>query len=669
MHHPDGHRRAGAPMGLRSAQATPLAPPVVRPAHHSPPVPPAHDEASASDAQRRRRPVQTLLPPTVSFALHAALLLVLAMTVISHWPERETGMMLVVSSPLTEGQLRGSQSDLPPVLQPATEEASAASSALPDLLPIPSPLEATQAVTLATVGSLTAAPLERAARNFPKASADGQRATGARLNAAADVDQAMGGVLGEIVSRLEGQDLLVVWLFDASLSLSGDRQQIAARLTRFFAEHEDRSERKRSGLMSAAVAFSNATVEIEPPTRSGKRIVEAIARVPNDTGGVENVCAAVKWAVDRYHKRKGQLMLVVWTDESGDDLRNLEATIQTCNRFRTSVSVVGPMAVLGRTYGRQIWVQSGLRLSLPVNRGPDTAVSERLYLPYWFDTVFPVWGDGDAGLNQLPAWYGGAQLESLLCGLGPYGLIRLTVGTGGNYTLLDRAGDRNPFGLELMRPYVPSYPSASKYQEELRQHPLREAVMKAVEATLGFKDRSAPGPDIIARQAAALKDELAEQQAAARQCLAMIDKALAAFGPEGMEKEYAEETSRRWRAWYDLTRGRLLAGRVRYKEYELVCAELPHAGKLGLDSNAVTLFPSTTLRGGQAALDQMVEAKRLLKRCLLENSRTPWAYLAARELDHAFGLSVQVQAVSTSTLNDPRSKSKRPQPSVIPPRL
>lgn len=620
--------------------------------------------------ERSRRPINTLMPPLVSLVLHAGLLVVLAMTVLSRWNDHQSRMMLVVSSPLTEGSLHGSPLNTTPVVQPATEEASAAASALPDLLPIPQPMEATQPVSLAMVGHLAAQPLEQPARNFPKASADGQKATGARLNAAADVDQAMGGVLGEIVTRLEGQDLLVVWLFDASLSLSGDRQQIAARLSRFFAEHEDRSEPKKAGLVSAAAAFSSAAVELEPPTRNGKRIVDAVARVPNDTGGVENVCAAVKWAVDRYHKRKGQLMVLVWTDESGDDLRNLEATIQTCNRFKASVSVVGPTSVLGRTFGRQIWVQSGLRLSLPVNRGPDTALSERVNLPYWFDTVFPVWGDADnTAFNQLPAWYGGSQLEYMLCGLGPYGLVRLTVGTGGTYTLLDRPSDRNPFSLELLRPYVPSYPSAARYQEELREHPLREAVSKAVEMTLGRKDWAAPALEIVAPQAAALKDELEAQQAAARQSLALIDKALAAFGAEGMEKQYAEETSRRWQAWYDLTRGRLLASWVRYKEYELLCAQLPHAGKLGLDSNAVILFPSTTLRGGQATLDLMVEAKRLLKRCLLQNSRTPWAYLAARELDHAFGIDAQVRAVSIGPLADPRSKSKRPGPSVTPPRL
>lgn len=607
----------------------------------------------------------------VSLVVHLVLLTILALCVLSRLPGGEHWLTLIATSQLDAEQLRGSnQADSSSALLPVSVESAVGASAQPDLLPIPQPIEAASVTSLArSERQALVQPLEQAARDFPKPSASGENAGRPRLSEATNVKEAMGGVLGEIDGRLKEQDLLVVWLFDASLSLSGDRPQIAERMGRFFADHEDRSDQKKPVLLNAAVAFGSAVVELEHATRYGRRIVDAMYRVPNDTSGVENVCGAVKWAVERYHRRKGHLMLVIWTDESGDDVHTLEATIQTCIRYKASVSVVGPTSVLGRVYGRQTFVQSGLRLSLPVNRGPDTAAPERLQLPYWFDTVFPVWGDlGDTPFNQLPAWYGGPQLEHLLCGTGPYPLVRITVATGGTYTLLDRPIDRSPFRLEIMRPYLPSYPSAAKYQEELRYHPLREAVAKAVEVTLHQTDWRAPSPDLVAPQAAALKDALVEQQEVARQSLAVIDKAQAAFGREGMEEQYSKETSRRWQAWYDLTRGRLLAGAVRFKEHEILCGQLAQIGKLGLDTNAVTFSPATTLRGGQPAQESAAEAKRLLKRCLLANARTPWAYLAARELDHAFGIDAQQQAVTVGPPTDPRSKP-RPRPQVTPPRL
>jgi hypothetical protein len=629
------------------------------------PVPPA------ALPKEPHRPLESLIPPLASMLVHLVAFIVLAMTVVARWHGNELNLLLAVSAPLDEEQLRGLPMNSPVGLVPdKTGPASDEASAVPDLLPIPSPLASTMAVSMPVAERYAAQPLDQVARNIPNPLVSHESAMRARLSEAADVERALGGVLGEIDGRLESQDLLVVWLFDASLSLSADRRQITERLTRFFAQHEDRSDTKKPLLMNAAVAFGSTATELEPPTRSGKRIVEAIGRVQNDVSGVENVFAAVKWAVDRYHRRKGHLMLVVWTDESGDDARNLDAVVQTCARYKVSVSVVGPTSVLGRVYGRQTMVISGRALLLPVNRGPDTPVAERLQLPYWFDTVFPVWGDdGSAMFSQLPLWYGGQQLEHLLCGMGPYSLVRLTVATGGTYTLLDRPVDRCPFRLEIMRPYLPGYPSAAKYQEEIRYHALRAAVAKAVEATLQKGDWRVPPQEIVALQTAALKDELAAQQGSARQCLAVIEKALAAFGREGMEKEYAAEASRRWRAWYDLTRGRLLAGLVRYTEYELQCAELVETGKLGLNTNAVTFFPATSFRGGQPSQDAAAEAKRLLKRCLLENAKTPWAYLAARELDHAMGITVQLQAVPIGPPGEPRGKPGRPRSQPTPPRL
>ena len=45
--------------------------------------------------------------------------------------------------------------------------------------------------------------------------------------------------------------------------------------------------------------------------------------------------------------RDKQLAIVIWTDESGDDVTNLEDAIKVCREQKVAVSVVGPSSVLG----------------------------------------------------------------------------------------------------------------------------------------------------------------------------------------------------------------------------------------------------------------------------------------------------------------------------------
>lgn len=351
-------------------------------------------------------PTRQFIPPLTSLVVHLVAFIALALVVATRWSDSQLQLSLVVSAPVEAEQLRGSPLNSPLGVQfDTTESATDDAAALPDLLPIPSPLEPVTVTSVAPAERYATQALDQVARNFPRPSANQELATRARLSEATDAGQALGGVLGEIEGRLAEQDLLVVWLFDASLSLNADRRLIADRLRQFFAEHEGPADARQPLLMNAAVAFGTSPVEVEPATRSGKRIVEAIGRLPNDTSGIENVFTAIKWAVERYHRRKGHLMLVVWTDESGDDAHHLEAVIQTCTRYKVSVSVVGPTSILGRIYGRQVYVIGGRGLLLPVSRGPDTPVSERLQLPYWFDTVFPAWGEGGGALlSHLPGW-------------------------------------------------------------------------------------------------------------------------------------------------------------------------------------------------------------------------------------------------------------------------
>ncbi len=204
-----------------------------------------------------------------------------------------------------------------------------------------------------------------------------RRAANGGVVAAGNVNQAVDGVLKGIQGELEKGDLLVCWLIDASMSLADDRKVIADRVEPYFRKIEAQDPKKSHRLLNSVVAFSDTTWEVIKPTNFSSQIVEAMRNLPLATSGVENVMSAVDQCIDQYGRKwKGGMVIVVWTDESGDDILYLEQIIQKCKRRNVVVSVVGPTAVLGSEQGRHHYVDKGTGFAflLPIKRGPDTSL-------------------------------------------------------------------------------------------------------------------------------------------------------------------------------------------------------------------------------------------------------------------------------------------------------
>ena len=522
----------------------------------------------------------------------------------------------------------------------------------------------------------------------------GREAAASRIHEAGTVEQAVGGVFDNIKRKLDKDELMVVWMFDASISLVDDRQRVARELTKFFDEIKSRDSEDSHAFMHVAVAFGGDVRELVSPTSPNRKIIDAVKNVPVDNSGVENVFSAVEWVAKKYGKRwKHEMEIVVWADESGDDSARLERAIAACRRYRVSVSVVGPSAILGREIGTHSWTHAptGRVFLLPVSRGPDSAHPQRLRLPYWFDTRMPSWNtsgyartvrDVPPG-HRFPPWYGGDQLEGLVSGFGPFGLVRLAVETGGSYTIFDRPSDRGPFRLENMRRYLPDYRVPDEILGEIKHNPLRAAVVGTAALTLQTLDVQAPLVNFFdwppryftpAEFRDKLKVSLPEQQLVARHTVGVTEQALAKFGPHGMEDLYLAEESPRWRAWYDLTRGRLLAVQARCLEYDTACGLV--AQLLQPSANYVAFGPAAELRQGPVTQLLADESLRLLQRCVRDNPQTPWAFLAQRELDHPLGIAVQQQVIptpppptpETAQPASPASPAARNAP-IIPPRL
>lgn len=462
-------------------------------------------------------------------------------------------------------------------------------------------------------------------------------------------------ILGTIARQQEQMDTLVIWMLDQSVSMQRDLDTLATSLQQPLLELQKHEVEHDHALDHIVVGFGSTTQVLVPQTRATRKVVRAIGNVPIDPSGVENVLSGIGHCIEtfvegRAKNREKKVTFVVWTDESGSDVLGLEKTIQLCKENAITVCVVGPSAVLGSQRGYHVFHHPVDRRDyyLPVDRGPDTAFPERARLPYWFREVPPDWDESKRGPAQgdMPAWYGGSNLESMLSGVSPYALTRLTRETGGQYTIFDRPGDRSPFDVEKLIPYLPDYRSADEIQDDLQSHPLRLAVLSAVEQTyrranltvplLKFGNAALSGPSFHT----ALSQEAAQHCPRAQAAAIAVDKLLDAFGTTGMEEAYAAETSPRWRAWYDLTRGRLLAAGVRYREYCAAFQGVLQPGALQARTNYIELSPSPNLVSPESE-QRAVEARRLLTRCMQQNAETPWYYLAERELADPFGVAVR----------------------------
>lgn len=489
-------------------------------------------------------------------------------------------------------------------------------------------------------------------------------------SAASDtVEAAVDSVTGELEAKLEKGDLLVVWLFDASASLVDDRQRVAARLTPFYERIATEKSTKSHVFKSVVVSYGARMRERVPPTDFGEKIIQSVEDLPVDRSGNERVFDAV--AKCAAHYREGwpdkQLAIVIWTDESGDDVAYLEKTIQTCQTKRVSVSVVGPSSVLGADTGLHSYLEPKTQsmYQLPVRRGPDTAMPERIELGYWYRTRFGGWRRGP---GSLPAWVGGQDLEGILSGFSPYALTRLTNQTGGTYTIFDRPEDRGPFDPIAMADYLPSYQSIDAYREEIRTRPLRRAVMNAVRELEG-KKVDAPTMMLFTKKTGQREFDFmryyytpAEFQSKLRSSRGkltrlagnyakIVERALEKVSQDGEPESGLDdllqyEKSPRWRAWYDLTRGRLLATSVRLEEYRLTVDAMTKPGFLASTTNHVVLRASPDKRSTGKYVDRAEEAERLLRRVVRDHRGTPWETLAQRELDFALGVGVSEMALT-----------------------
>ncbi len=484
-------------------------------------------------------------------------------------------------------------------------------------------------------------------------------------NGAEHVGSVEGGVdriANEILARLEKGRVLAIWMFDASGSLVAERERLSKHIDTVYTHITQLDENNRSadgGLLTAVVAFGQERKIMTEPTADKAAIVKGINDVPLDTTGVENTFGTVtevvhKWG--KYKDSKGNVyhpMIIIVTDEVGDDESRLEEAIATAapkGKPLVPIYILGSQALFGRADGYMDYTDPKTKQvfrGLPVRMGPESATIEQVRLPFW---------------------YQGFQYDIMDSGFGPWALSRLADATGGIYFITRMGPQRMGFDPALMHEYKPDRISRQQYEATVMNNEFRAAIINAALISQQ-KLPGTPPLNFPPADTPEFKDAMRDGQVVVERTEYTVDECLQPITHVAKMRDH--ETSRRWQANYDLTRGRLLAMKVRCYEYNWLCAKMKRDPLKFQNSasNAWKLVPDPEVKSSEKAAGAAKEAKRLLETVLKEHPGTPWALFAQRELKDPFGfkwVETTVKPLPPKKQGDADEEEKKKKKAMMP---
>lgn len=488
-------------------------------------------------------------------------------------------------------------------------------------------------------------------------------------------DGAVDRVTYEILQSLEERPTLVVWVFDSSISMVKRRQEISDRFDRIYqqlgivaAEKEKREGSSEVPPLLTSILSFGRQVEVltKQPTDDLAEIRSAIEKIGNE-GGDEMVFQAIKTAVEKYKSyrvAKGNsparnVMLLVVTDERGDDLPLAEETIKAC-RFQTiPCYVLGVPAPFGRDKSFIKFVEFDPAYAqvedwAEVDQGPETLYPERVKLGYQDNYM------------EEPV------LDS---GFGPYALSKLCYETGGIYFSIHPNRKLNAkverkdteafasqmayfFDPEIMDRYRPDYLSDAEYMARVKKSPLRYALLNAAQLSRAGT-LSKPKMVFIKRDEPSFNKELTDSQLESARLYPELSE-MCSILAEG-EKFRSKETSPRWLASFELSYGTALAAKIRAESYNAMLAKAKRGMTFSKpESNTWNLRPSDKVTVDSKLEKEAKLAKELLQSVVEKHTGTPWGILAGRELDNPISWE---WVESTTDLNPPaRNNNRNPPP-------
>lgn len=649
-----------------------------------PATPPPLTRAEAGPVSRGLRLGAESLAFLASFATHLVALVLLAMCTLL-LPTRQT-VELTAAVPELEEELPPEEFRFSDLSQPeigalAEDGLSEAAAAAPSEMLESEIVLDTQPVD--DTGNLAAFDVERPILQGPTLD-DNLLVKGVGAIGATGASGAIDRITNEIILSLDQRPTLVIWMFDASGSLKAQRAEIIKRFDRVYKElgvvadsgNPAFKDQEEKPLLTAVTSFGARLNELTAePTDDVDEIKAAVRSVSDDDSGQENVFGAVLAVTNKYRhhrlkKPRRNVMLVIFSDEAGDDIAQLDPAVRACRTLEMPVFVVGVPAPFGRKESFVKYIDPDPKYDqspqfLPVDQGPESLYPERIKLDY---------------LGQ------GGEEVTLDSGFGPFGLTRLCFETGGAYFAVHpqrQVGRRvseyeTPpltayvsmfFDQRIMRRYRPDYVPVAEYERLLAANGARRALVQAARLswTEPMEGVRLEFPKLDEAQFA---NDLSRAQREAAKLEPKLTRLVSLLSQGERDRSKLDEP--RWEAGYDLALGRALATLVRTEGYNAMLARAKQGLKFKEEqSDTWVLRPSEEVSTGSVLAKQATAAKEYLERVLEEHPGTPWELLAKRELATPFGWSWEEEynrlaermAQAQNNANNPE-----PRPENLPPR-
>jgi hypothetical protein len=447
-----------------------------------------------------------------------------------------------------------------------------------------------------------------------------------------EIGVALDQLAREILRHLKDHKLTVVWLFDESASMQDDQKSIIQKFDRVTSELKLNVEpnKKTVGALNHAIVGFGQSIDyvLEKPRENIDQIGSAIRNLKIDSTGTENTMRAIRDVVNHYSgviRKDRRLLIVLVTDESGDDGADVEEALQALKKNKVPLYVIGRQSLFGYPNAHHRYIDPVTKdVYHPlIRRGPETADLEL----YQWDGLYDRW-------DEQPS------------GFAPYELARLTKDSGGIYFVLPseefmRVRRREQaYSITQLKEYLPEYDNRLTYVEKRNSSTLRQtlhAILTEAKAFLYRRDYPIDSTELVKEAFPEI-----EKTTLKLNTLLQIQSRL-----EELRKLRDREPEKRWQAHYDLMLAQTVAFQVKAYEYRSLMASIVKSPPVLKRQPAPDLVVTwvvdhskTPLAPRNETAKKYAEAERLLKDVIFRHPKTPWADLAQDTLDRGFSVQL-----------------------------
>lgn len=462
---------------------------------------------------------------------------------------------------------------------------------------------------------------------------------------------ALSRVSSELMRLMREQPVLAVWLFDASSSLADDREEISDQFDKIYKElniaKEEANTRKQKfdSIETMICQFGDTVTPLmKEPSGDLKEIRKAIDAISEDKAGKENVFSGIIAALEQYGKAamktKRKLVIIVVSDESGDDGTVVEEAVARAKQSKAPVYFLGRESIFGYPYAsvRLVDEKTGLPVWPRISRGPETAMPEALQ-----------WN----GFGRRHGW----AADNSSAGFGPYEQVRLARESGGIFFLLadveeNLSGNNSKrvYDSLAMKEYEPLLLPRKQYEEERMASKFRDTIWKVIARLNPNTDEQLNFRWRFSIDRALFQEEAKQEFDKTIRALGLLDNAIELL--ESVKSLRAKEASQRWRAAFDLAYAQCLAYKVRLFQNSLA---LDHHAKVWPDikkektnqwhrhGQGKLLEPDEQqLKATGVTLEELEDARKkatvAFQYVMTQHPGTPWALRASHEKRGGYGI-------------------------------